>query len=143
MISVEPYEAVGPLGFGTAKDDVVAILGQPKATTRDRRGNDVLRYDQCIATIGSEGLIEVGFLPDAPLCIRGVFPFSDPNAFSKLCMLDGDPREVLGFIVLLNLGMTMTGFHDKDEAQKAVTVFSRGRWDVLKAEMKPYRLSEE
>jgi hypothetical protein len=70
--------------------------------------------------------------------VRGVNVFSGPDAFPKLCRMDGAPQEVVGFIVLLSLGITMTGFHDFDEAQKAVTAFARGRLDFAKPDMKPF-----
>jgi hypothetical protein len=90
--------------------------------------------------IAPEGVVEVGILPEIQTTIRGIDAFSDPGALPKLCQIDGDPKEVLGFIVLLNLGIMMTGFHDRDEAQKAVTAFARGRWDILKSEMKPFQM---
>ncbi|EIJ45150.1 hypothetical protein GWL_45900 [Herbaspirillum sp. GW103] len=52
--------------------------------------------------------------------------------------LDGNPYESVGFIVLLNLGITLTGFHDDDIYQRAVTVFTRGRWDDLLQKLKPF-----
>jgi len=140
MIIITPYDAIGPVHFGMNEIEVRGLFGNPEAVTKDKRGNTVLRYEDKIATIAAEGLVEVGFLPDASISVFGINPFSDPEAFEKLCELDGDPKEVLGFIILLNLGLTMTGFHDGDESQKAITVFSRDRWDVLKSEMKSYLL---
>ena len=46
-----------------------------------------------------------------------------------------------GFIVLLNLGITLTGFHDDDIYQRAVTVFARGRWDGQLSDLKPFDLA--
>jgi hypothetical protein len=44
----------------------------------------------------------------------------------------------LGFIVLLNLGITLTGFHDEATDERAVTVFTRDRWDSIKEKLKPF-----
>lgn len=32
----------------------------------------------------------------------------------------------------------MTGFHDNVEAQKAIGVFAKGRWDRVKAQLKKF-----
>ncbi len=45
--------------------------------------------------------------------------------------------EDLGFIISPALGMTLTGFHDRDPSQKAITVFERGLWDDALAGAKP------
>jgi hypothetical protein len=122
-----------------SRDEVIATAGHPKVIKKDRHGDLVLDYHLKLrVTIAPEGVVEVGILPEIPTDICGVDVFSDPGAFSKLCALDGDPREILGFIVLLNLGITMTGFHDGDEGQKAVTVFTRDRWNKFKPDMNPF-----
>jgi len=46
--------------------------------------------------------------------------------------------HTVGYVVLLQLGLAMTGFHDGDLSQKAVTAFARGSWDTLRPKMKPY-----
>lgn len=141
-IVIEPYEAIGLLHFGMSQDDVVASMGEPQRLTKTRDGNPILWYNdnELNVIIENDGLVEVGFSPEAPVSIRGIHPFTDPDAFTKLCKLDGSPHEMLGFIVLQNLGITMTGFHDNDESQKAVTTFTRGRWDALASQMKPFSL---
>lgn len=135
---VEPYEAVGPLRFGMSQDEVVAAMGSPQRITKNRSGNAVLWFGEVNAIMEGDHLAEVGIGPQALVSICGVHPFSDPNALMQLCKLDGDPREVLGSVVLRHIGVTMGGFHDGDDSQKGITVFSRGRWDVLVSQMKPF-----
>jgi hypothetical protein len=140
VIAITPYEAVGDVRFGMSRDQVIAALGSPKMTTRDRGGNVLLVYGTQDVTIGPEGMVEASFVPGAPVMIAGVDVFTDPDAFLELCRIDGAPKEMLGFVIFLNLGLTMTGFHDLDESQKAVTAFARGRWDVLLSELKDFRV---
>ena len=47
--------------------------------------------------------------------------------------------EYVGFIVFLGLGLTLTGFHDGNDSQRAVTAFARGRWDHLRSKLRPFR----
>lgn len=46
--------------------------------------------------------------------------------------------ETSGSIVIPEIGMTFTGFHDDNEADKAVTVFPLGRWDPWKDDFIPF-----
>lgn len=137
-LTIEPYEAIGLLRFGMNESDIVASMGDPHRVTKNHMGNSELWYGHMNAIVEDDCLVEVGFAPDMPVSICGIHPFTDPGAFANLCRLDGNPCEVLGFIVLRNLGITLTGFHDKDESQKALTAFARGRWDVLESQMKPF-----
>lgn len=137
-ITIEPYQSVGLLRFGMSQGEVIAAIGDPKQLTKNRTGNPVLWYEGLNATIENGSLVEVGFGPEEAVSVLGVRPFSEPGGFTMLCELDGNPQEVLGFIVLENLGITLTGFHDKDDSQKAITVFERGRWDALKPNMKSF-----
>jgi hypothetical protein len=100
-----------------------------------------VRYDGFGATIADAGVVEAYFLPATEISVSGIEVYKDAQALRKLCALDGAPKEFLGFIILLNLGITLTGFHDGDESQKAITAFASGRWDRLSGEMKNYAVS--
>ena len=63
------------------------------------------------------------------------------DVFRTLIDADKQPFELLGFIVLLNLGITLTGFHDEATDERAVTVFTRGRWDSMRKKLKPLSLT--
>lgn len=139
MNVIEPYVSAGSFKFGASYDEIVAELGQPRSTEKDRSGETIVRYDGFGATISSSGVVEVYFLPDADVSLLGIDVFGDPAAFKSLCALDGDPKETLGFIVLLKLGITMTGFHDGDVSQLAITAFEKGRWDQVLGTMTDYR----
>jgi hypothetical protein len=42
------------------------------------------------------------------------------------------PYEDVGYIIFYKLGIAVTGFHDNDESQKAITIFEEGYWDDSK-----------
>jgi hypothetical protein len=138
MNVIEPYVSAGRFKFGASYSDIISDLGEPWLKQKNRLGEMIIRYEEFSATISSYGVVEVSFLPEVNVCILGINAFGDPEAFRKLCSLDGNPKETLGFIVLLNLGITMTGFHDGDESQKAITAFAKGRWDQLAGELQDY-----
>tara|TARA_R110000787_G_scaffold14348_3_gene44253 strand:- start:277 stop:615 length:339 start_codon:yes stop_codon:yes gene_type:complete len=106
---------------------------------QSKKGDEtVVRYEGIRATISSRGVLEVSFLPEVNVSLLGIDVFGNPEAFRKLCELDGAPKEFVGFIVLFKLGVAMTGFHDGDDAQKALTVFEKGHWDQFASELKDY-----
>jgi hypothetical protein len=136
---IRPYEGVGPLSFGDSVDSVRASLGDPRREG-SLAGRWQLTYPLLKARFSSQqgGLIEASFLPAADVTWNGNHVFSNPT-FHALLVADGDPQECVGFVVLLELGLAVTGIHDNDPGQRALTVFARGTWDHLRKEMRPFR----
>lgn len=144
-LDIQSYVGVGKLHFGLSQVEIAQLIGTPTSQktgfsgelTEYRRENGLLTtYDK-----NTHKLIEIGFSKNIlELEYANKKLFNEPpfTIFSELAKLDGNPYESLGFIVLLNLGMTLTGFHDEDVNQRAVTVFARGRWDDFLHELKPF-----
>jgi hypothetical protein len=99
--------------------------------SRDRNDERILWFadGSVTVTFAEDRVVEIGLAPPTDVIFEGRNLFREPNAWKELVERDGDPKEIVGFLVLRDLGVTLTGFHDNDEAQKAVTVFERGRWD--------------
>jgi hypothetical protein len=140
MFEIIPYRSIGPIRFGMSADELTAAVGKPVNVSKSRLGETEYKYPGFrVALSAKDGrVVEVGVVPDTELVLDGIKIFSAPDSFDTLVRKDGDPYEYLGFIIFPNLGITMTGFHDKDESQKAVTVFAKGRWDGLKSKLKKY-----
>jgi hypothetical protein len=143
---IHPYVGVGAAKLGMTQGQVAAILGPPDDADVDSE-TDEIREERKAAALqavfsADEGqLVELGFSPPiAELELDGVRLFSVPpdQALRHVIQRDPDPRIIHGFIVFLSLGITMTGFHNNDEAQKAVTIFAKGRWDSVKPKLKPF-----
>lgn len=140
---IKPYLGVGPLQFGMTPQEVAAALGPPEASRRHFM-KTLIEYRDWLVTMyekDTDRLYEVGFGRFfETLTYQGtnIFKDPDPEVLRKLCAEDGQPYQALGFIVLLKLGMTLTGFHDGDEEKKACTVFAKGTWGVEKDELKPF-----
>lgn len=139
MISIKPYESIGPVSFGMNATRVVELLGPPAAKTNTSMGQT---YDYGDMSVMFEGgaLTEASFSPAVPVEVRGVDVFADNMAFKKLVLMDGCPREFHGFIVFYNLGIALSGFHDGDEANKAIVAFGRGVWDAFRSESSQFKL---
>lgn len=138
--NLDPYTSVGPLRFDMSEDAVVSTVGRPLGVEKTSLGEVEYRYSGMSTRFSSTDgrLTEVAFLPEAELMVDDIDVFRDRRALEMLILKDGRPYEYVGFLIMLRLGMTLTGFHDADESQKAATVFSRGRWDQLKPQFTCY-----
>jgi hypothetical protein len=135
---IEPYTSVGPVRFGMPEDEVRTLLGEPISSNVSRQmpGECSVWYDDARVSFDADGVVEISLGPSTTVQLRGYSLFDDKDAWRALCAMDGAPGEVVGFLVLKNLGVTLTGFHDRDESQLAVSAFRRGRWDS--AATKPF-----
>lgn len=140
---IVPYRSVGAIRFGFSLSEVNEETGAPISVTRNNEGELDYQYDEFSIRLSAkdEKVVEVGLVPPAVVRLDGIEIFRSPSAFEQLIARDGAPYEFYGFIVLLNLGITLTGFHDDDESQIAVTAFERGRWDELRSELRPFTAS--
>ena len=138
MIIIKPYNGAGSIAFGMNVEEVTALIGNPNSSTKNRRGEVILRYDDMYLTFSNRGVVEVELLSKSNPQLDGIAIFSDHHALWKLCTIDGDPKECLGAIILMNLGVSLTGFPSQEDSQKSVSVFARGRFDILKSQMEPF-----
>lgn len=136
------YVGAKPLLFGMTERQVEAIVGPPVRITKDDDlGETEASYDAFNIQYSKQNkaLVEIGFSKTARVTILGINPFTQKNGFRDLLRQDSCPYEYVGFIILLDLGITLTGFHDKDPSQLAITAFVRGRLDHLKSKFQRFQ----
>lgn len=136
--SIVPYVGAKPVLLGMSPSEVEWVLGEPRMKSRNFRKE--ITYDYDLMNLGFDGkdrLCHIGFVPGASLEYDGNSVWTD-EAFRRLCHIDGNPKEVVGFVVLLSLGIAFTGFHDGDDSQKAVSLFIEGGYDELKPKMRDF-----
>jgi hypothetical protein len=133
-----PYVGARPITFDMSQFEVEGIVGPPASVetndfgeTEERRGPLTIRYSTQDLKV-----VEIAFLPQGRLFYQGVGLFQKADVITFLSQYDR-PFEIVGFVVFLELGITLTGFHDNDESQKAITVFREGRWDDCRGQLTP------
>ena len=144
--TIRPYAGVGAVCLGMTPDDVAAVLGPPDDSELISDMGEIREHReqaavQAVYSVNDKRLVELGFSPPiAGLEFDGVplFVVHSDDALRHVIQNDSQPLIVHGFVVFFGLGITMTGFHDDDEAQKAVTVFEEGRWDAVKPAMQNF-----
>lgn len=132
-----------PLLLGMTRPEIDSVLGEMSiADHYALEGEGAFRYEVAPVrfVIRAGRAVELGITPPATVLFQGRSLFDDFDAWRHVIAEDGDPQEVLGFVILRKLGLTLTGFHDGDRGQLAVTAFEPGRWDLLRDKMKPLRL---
>jgi len=94
------------------------------------RGEAAFRYPASHVRVVTreDRAVEFALVPPAKVLFEGRSLFEDHSVWRDIVAADGNAQVVLGFVVLQNLGLTLTGFHDGDDGQLAVTAFEQGRW---------------
>ncbi len=136
------YVGAKPLLFGMTEDQAERAIGSPLKTSVNFLGEKNSNYEGFNVSYSAQsgGLVEAGFSSDVNVVIRGMELFREPEAFGKLLQEDSCPYEYVGFVILLDLGITLSGFHDNDPYQLSITAFTRGRWDHLKGKFKKLKV---
>jgi hypothetical protein len=137
------YVGAKPLLFGMTQDEVGKIIVEnPRAQRFNDSGEFNVQYASFSIrySVADSRLVEIGFSDSAKVLFGPIDVFQDPSAFSNLVRQDSCPYECFGFIVLLDLGVTLTGFHDNDPSQLSITAFIRGRWDFMKPRFRKFQM---
>ncbi|MCL6655420.1 hypothetical protein A6R70_24425 [Agrobacterium rubi] len=137
---IDPGQGLGNLEFGMTMSDVGCILGQEK----DRSIRDE------VTELYFENYLNLAFR-DGALFQIGATHYTKGVTYKNIDVLSAEPLSVLkamevedgeafenyGFIVFLKLGVSLTGFHDDDLDNKAVTVAVLEEWQALRNELTP------
>ena len=136
-----PYRGASPIHFNMCVADVEATLGPPDNVSENSLGErDEARGSIGIRYSSDDGYVaEIALMSDSSLFFKGKDLLADPPPLAFLLQCDPQPLEFLGFLVFLKLGITTTGFHDNDAAQKALTIFRQGRWNDYADHFVPYK----
>lgn len=131
IFDVEPFERAGPYRFGMTDAEVLAVGHEPLRKKLTPRQEPDWRFGSYSMRFGARdgGLCEIGFSKQCTVKLYDIEVFSDSNAFERILQKDSQVYEFYGFLVFFGLGITLTGFHDSSESDKAMTVFRRGYWD--------------
>lgn len=143
MIKIKPYTDISGIPFEGTEADAISIFGQPVRRSINRELEQELHYvDVILRFDATSGLLrECTLLPKCICMINDQIVSWDEDFLRWLASEDTDLMEVLGYIVSLKLGIAVTGFHDGDEAQKAIHAFRVNDWNMFSKRMRPFNFS--
>jgi hypothetical protein len=140
-----PYSGIITVTFGMSPAQVASALGAPDDVAQNHLGQRVeYRSFMNIGYSAEDTLVNhIGFgrqMVGVKYKGAKIFVGSTLATLQTLIAEDGSPYIYLGFIVLMKLGFTLTGFHDNDRSQLALTMFPRGAWDARIPKLKPFQI---
>lgn len=140
-MNLESYRGLETLTFGSSPPLARRELGLPM---RDRRNSDserelwysglILRYSE------SDHLVEITLVPKhlAVQSINGAVVEWKHSFLDRLCQIDGKPLTTRsGQVVLMDLGLVISGLDPMDGDSMSITAFARGHWDELLSRLEP------
>ena len=138
--TISPYIGPLPLRFGMTPQEVAAILGPHTDAFPSHRGGRIEHRSRInVGYAAANGkLIEVVFTPGAILQYEGQSLFDVPDLIGFLGKYDSKPQLFVGNVVFSELGISLSGFHDNDESQKAIAVHCRGYLDEYVDDFVPF-----
>ena len=143
-MNIEPYKKIDSLQLGVStKPDCKNRFGDPSNVRTNREGVEEFHYPEFILRFDPHAgtLTECTLLPRTNAVIANVIVTWDQAFLREACEKDGAPKDVYGCIVLTEFGIAVTGIHDNDESQLAVTVFEEGAFDSLLKDSSPFEFS--
>jgi hypothetical protein len=145
--TIESFVGVGMLKFGMPRAQVHVLLGNPPRSRKSKFSEGVTDFwnenGLQLAFSDSRGqLREIGLYPNLPKVELGslnLFDRPGKEVLQKLCELDGSPRITVGVVVLLQLGIAVSGFLVEDGDERSVTAFARGVWQSNNPKLLAYK----
>jgi hypothetical protein len=140
-----PFVGVGELRFGMTPTEIADILGVPLSKDVGRNYyEERVEYRSCADVVvsydkNSNTAAEFGFgqtIRELSYMKQKIFLMPELDALRLLIDRDSNPYESVGFVIFPNLGISMTGFHDNDPDEKAVSVSEKGRLDRILTRIK-------
>lgn len=143
---IEPYRGAAPLSFGLSRAEAVSILGEPlsrSVSTFGVLGEELDFRGISLAFNKQDRVAQLGFDKhfSGSLLFEGMDVLRDPIALASLIERDGSPYEWVGFVMLLNLGIRLGGYHETADEGRTVSLFERGRYDSKVPRFHPFAVA--
>lgn len=144
---IESFVGALPLRFGMAPAEVLSLVGEPHTRSTSFLGDASFSY----YTTGLD--LNVGFDKDSGLATHFGFGrlssvrfnqldvFGDPTAWQSIVRSSSDAHQWVGFVILCDLGIQLSGFHDGDESQLAISLFPEGGYEKHRKKFKAFELA--
>jgi hypothetical protein len=136
----EPYVGALPIRFGMKPDDVAGVVGAASrvfpgvfGTTAEERPNLMIGY-----TENENSVFEINCHVGTILLYRGTDLLTHPGPIEYLRQFDATPVLWVGLVLFLHLGIQLSGFHDADESQRAISMVMKETWSEFVDDFTPF-----
>jgi len=135
---IRPLKGIGDVEFGMNPTQVKSILGAADSIRRRAGKREEHREGMIVRYADDAGVVEFAFYPESSLLMNDKDLFRHDDPVGLLLSIDPSPMESLGFLVFLNIGVCITGFHDGETSQRSITTFVEGYWDIASHRFTPF-----
>lgn len=141
MIEIITYKSIQGIDFGSNPQAIMLQFGSPKLERLNRLGEKEIHFESLVFRYSKDQdtLKEVTVIPECEIIVDGEL-VSWNKQFIKTLESAGPIYEVYGYLVSKIKGIALTGFHDGDEAGKAIHFFAQGEWDDMQDDMNHFTL---
>ena len=146
VFNIESFIGALPLKFGMTPGEVKALVGTDGEESKNFLGGLTVNYfghgrDVCVGFDKHSGLAtHFGLGRQSTVRFRGLDVFGDPDAWRSIVRMSSDCHEWVGFIICCDLGLQLSGFHDADASQLAISTFPEGGYEKHRAKFKRFTL---
>jgi len=126
IYKIKPLIGIGDAKFGMSAAEIGAIWGPPNSVRKKKEGKIDEERTDSIVHYEDSGVVEFTFFPEVDLFLGEVNLFKSSDPISVLMGYDSSPKESLGFVVFLKIGVAISGYHDvedDDEDERSITTF--------------------
>ncbi len=137
-LEIYPAQGLGNLKFGMTISESQIALGQELDRTVRDDVTELYFENYLNLAFRNDGLYRIGATRYSKgITYKGIDIFAaEPSSVLKAMEAEsGEAFEMYGFIVFLKLGLSLTGFHDDDAENKAVTISVLEEWQSLRDEL--------
>lgn len=139
MLEIVPRKGLGNVRFGMTQEEVQSLLGKEEDQSITSEASEFYYANYINCAFRYQSLYQIGATRRSSGILYNGNDIFTSNSFEVLKEMQvdgGSVFEYFGFIIFLELGISLTGFHDGDLDQKAMTVFEEGTWSDLQNEFK-------
>jgi hypothetical protein len=135
IFEIVPYIGTNMVNFGATRAEVCDSMGAAERTSISFQGKLIeYRSYMNVAYTGKEdGVVDhIGFgrqMINVHLSGVKIFQAKSMDVLRELSKIDPEPKEFMNSIVFMKLGISLAGFLDDEDDDKAMAVFIRGKWD--------------
>lgn len=143
---IQSFVGALPLRFGMSADEIVKLVGEPDTRSTNYFGAPSFSYYASGLDLnvgfdkGSELATHFGFGRLSSVRFKHLDIFGDPAAWRAIVQMSSDCHEWVGFVICCDLGIQLSGFHDGDDNQLAISIFPKGDYDRHRPKFKPFSL---
>jgi len=140
QLNIMSYRGLDGLPFGATPDLFTTTLGLPRLQRKNRSGETVQHFNGFMICFESRTnqFRECTFVYETPVHLNGVAVNWSTAGLLGLCMQDSNPMQCGGVVVLMSLGIAISGIADDDLSERSLSAFRSGEWDIFNERLEQF-----